>query len=80
MFGVWETKTMSEIISYKCPNCGGPLIFDPKKQKYACEYCLSEFTQKETADGEQKEPEAGKKKKRAESLCFIPAPAAAPRS
>ncbi len=54
---------MSEIISYKCPNCGGPLIFDPKKQKYACEYCLSEFTQKETADGEQKEPEAGKKKR-----------------
>ena len=46
---------MSEIISYKCPNCGGPLIFDPKKQKYACEYCLSEFAQKEMEGGDPKE-------------------------
>jgi DNA-directed RNA polymerase subunit RPC12/RpoP len=38
---------MSEIVTYKCPNCGGPLTFDPEKQKYTCDYCLSEFVQKE---------------------------------
>ncbi len=38
---------MSATITYKCPNCGGGLQFDPDKQKYACEYCLSEFTQEE---------------------------------
>lgn len=53
--GVRQTKTMSETITYKCPNCGGGLQFDPEKQKYACEYCLSEFTQ-ETLD--QIKPEA----------------------
>ena len=30
-------------ISIKCPNCGGELIFDPKSQKYKCEYCGSDF-------------------------------------
>ncbi len=33
--------------TYKCPNCNGPLNFDPQKQKFACEYCLSEFTLEE---------------------------------
>jgi len=35
------------VISYKCPNCGGPLKWDAAKQKYSCEYCLSEFEEKE---------------------------------
>ena len=30
-------------ITYKCPNCGGPVSFDPKTQKYKCEYCQSLF-------------------------------------
>lgn len=34
-------------ITYKCPNCGGGLIFAPSSQKYHCEYCLSEFSQDE---------------------------------
>lgn len=38
---------MSETLTFKCPNCGGGLQFDPETQKYVCEYCLSEFTQKE---------------------------------
>ena len=33
------------VLTYKCPNCGGSLIFQPKTQQYACEYCLSEFDQ-----------------------------------
>ena len=35
------------VISFKCPNCDGELIFDPKTQKYKCEYCGSKFTQAE---------------------------------
>lgn len=35
------------VLTYKCPNCGGGMVFDPEKQNYACEYCLSEFTQEE---------------------------------
>ncbi len=35
------------VISYKCPNCGGELIFDPSRQQYLCEYCISHFTQEE---------------------------------
>lgn len=45
---------MSAAISYKCPNCGGPLKFNPQKQKYACEYCLSEFAEN-TLLNEEKE-------------------------
>ncbi|MDR1891920.1 MAG: hypothetical protein LBQ48_02755 [Oscillospiraceae bacterium] len=32
------------VISNKCPNCGGPLGFNPDLQKCKCEFCLSEFT------------------------------------
>ena len=32
-------------ITYKCPNCGGGMIFDPGSQKFKCEFCLSEYTQ-----------------------------------
>lgn len=35
------------VLTYKCPNCGGGMVFHPEKQNYACEYCLSEFTQEE---------------------------------
>lgn len=34
-------------ISYKCPNCGGDLQFEPETQQYKCEYCISSFTQEE---------------------------------
>lgn len=36
-----------ELISYKCPNCGGDVRFDPPSQNYKCEYCMSLFTQEE---------------------------------
>ena len=56
-------------ISIKCPNCGGELIFDPKSQKYKCEYCGSDFaldeigtedtkTQETLTLHRQQEPEA----------------------
>lgn len=33
--------------TWKCPNCGGGLQFDPASQKFECEYCLSEFTKEQ---------------------------------
>ncbi len=36
-----------DVLTYKCPNCGGELLFDPETQKFKCEYCLSYFDQKE---------------------------------
>lgn len=35
------------VITFKCPNCGGDLRFDPDKQQYKCEFCLSPFTQEQ---------------------------------
>lgn len=45
------------VVSYKCPNCGAELEFDPKTQKFGCEYCSSQFT-KEELDRIRPEPEA----------------------
>ena len=44
-------------VQYKCPNCGGGLTFNAEKQKYKCEYCLSEFSQEELDEIEKKELE-----------------------
>lgn len=35
------------VITYKCPNCGGHLNFDPDTQKSKCEFCDSTFTEEE---------------------------------
>ncbi len=37
-------------ITYKCPNCGGGLVFEPETQRYFCAYCLSRFAQTELGD------------------------------
>lgn len=34
-------------ITYKCPNCGGGLVFEPESQKFKCDYCLSKFAEDE---------------------------------
>ena len=36
-------ETMTSIKTYKCPNCGGTLVFDPRLQKLRCEHCGSDF-------------------------------------
>ncbi|OTN90157.1 hypothetical protein A5819_002656 [Enterococcus sp. 7E2_DIV0204] len=38
---------MTDTFTHKCPNCGGPLLFNPKDQKFHCEYCLSVYTEDE---------------------------------
>lgn len=45
---------MSDVVSHKCPNCDGPLLFDPESQSFHCEYCLSVF--KDTDIKENTEP------------------------
>lgn len=35
------------VVTYKCPNCDGGLVFDPESQKFQCEYCLSSFAEEE---------------------------------
>ncbi|MFZ5354077.1 MAG: hypothetical protein ACOZCL_15340 [Bacillota bacterium] len=32
-----------EVITYKCPNCGGALKFNEDAQKWKCEFCISYF-------------------------------------
>ncbi len=31
------------VITYQCPNCGGPLGFNADLQSWKCEFCLSDF-------------------------------------
>ncbi len=53
-----------QIQSYKCPNCGGGLVFDPNTQKFKCEYCLSAFTEevlKEMEEAAKKAEEISEK-------------------
>ena len=57
-------------MSYKCPNCDGPLKFDPDKQKFTCEFCLGEFApdkvQQMNEEKEQRETYDEKEVKHAE--------------
>ena len=49
-------------VNYKCPNCGGPLQFNPDKQMFSCEYCMSDFEEQKIqqlyADTEAKQSQA----------------------
>ena len=36
-----------DAVQYKCPNCGGALIFDANKQDFICEYCDSVFKEED---------------------------------
>ena len=49
-----------KIQSYKCPNCGGGLVFDPNTQKFKCEYCLSAFTEETLREMEEAAKAAAK--------------------
>ena len=55
-------------VNYTCPNCAAPLKFNPDKQMFSCEYCMSDFTEKYVQDffakKEQKENGAEKQEKK----------------
>ncbi len=38
---------MNSAVTSKCPNCGAGLLFCADKQKFSCEFCLSDFTEYE---------------------------------
>jgi len=38
---------MSETVSFKCPNCGSPLLYDAETARFSCEYCGSDFSLEE---------------------------------
>lgn len=59
------------VITYKCPNCGGGLTFNAEKQKYRCEYCLSEFTQEELDEIEARELEKAEKRAKITPIMYI---------
>ena len=39
-----QKQTSSAALSYKCPNCGAPISFNPEFDLFTCEFCLSRFT------------------------------------
>lgn len=45
-------KSTNEALTYACPACSAGLAFDPDKQKFCCEYCLSEYTEEELSETE----------------------------
>lgn len=47
-----------DVLTHKCPNCGGPLTFDAEDQKFHCEYCLSIFTEEQVSIFEAKQKES----------------------
>lgn len=59
---------MAGSISYKCPNCGGELLFSPETGGFTCPYCGSAFTEEKIkALYEQREAEEGVKGQAAEA-------------
>lgn len=59
-------------ITYKCPKCGGDLRFQPAGQRFVCEYCDSEYSQKEleetAVEAETAEPE---QEECPDAVCYI---------
>ncbi len=57
-------------VNYKCPNCAAPLKFNPDKQMFSCEYCMSDFEEQTIqqlyAQKEQKESSGEKAEKTAQ--------------
>ena len=50
------------VYTYKCPNCGGGLEFDPKTQSFICEFCGSHFTKQEMETNKPEEVTESTKK------------------
>lgn len=50
-------------VTYKCPNCGGELVWNAEKQIFVCDWCNSDFTEEE-AGGLKGEDAAEREKQR----------------
>ncbi len=54
-------------ITFKCPNCGGGMIFDPNTSNFICEFCDSQFDEATLISlSEKKKKEADKKEEKSE--------------
>lgn len=56
-------------IIFKCPSCGGELVFDPATQRYQCAYCGSNFSQQEL-----EEPLPGQEEETSDSAVLYECP------
>lgn len=60
---------MSQVLTYKCPSCGGYLVFDPASQSFQCPYCHQQYTAQEMeAQEEAQQQETTQQKPRGGSL------------
>ena len=57
-------------VTFKCPNCGGTLIFDPDTQQFKCEYCMSFFTEEYLQNEAKKELKKEEERKESEMNVF----------
>lgn len=67
---------MSQVITFKCPCCGGYLEFDPGTQRFKCLYCgqqLSEAELREQSEQRQEEAEAAQVAPEAQAASETPA-------
>lgn len=44
-----HASEQTNAVAFQCPNCGAPLTFSPEKEKFACDFCLSDFTEADLA-------------------------------
>ena len=62
---------MSDIIEYKCPACGGAMVFDSKSQHMKCPYCDTEMTIEEF-QRTQKSEDIQTDEKKDSIVCTLP--------
>ena len=60
---------MDSTVTYKCLGCGAGLLFDAEKQTFACEFCLSEFTEEELKASERQDDPKDYKSEVDEYIC-----------
>ncbi len=54
-------------LAYQCPNCGAGMSFDAEKQVFACEFCLSSFTEEEM---KRQDPEDARQKREEDNRTY----------
>lgn len=63
-------------VTYKCPSCGAYLVFDPATQKWKCDFCNADFSEKDLlpkSDAYAKEAEQEHAKEIHEAAAHEPA-------
>lgn len=50
-------------VTFKCPNCGAPLKFEPGEQLFACEFCASKFSEETLIEFAKEEEKKAEQKK-----------------